>query len=379
MIGCQPFGKEQIGFALPIFSHRTDAKKMAIQEVDEITGRVIGFTAIEQTDGSLIQSDGPSLVVGDEPIYAFMESVDSVHAGTLRFLRATLEKVVAESESRPDLILQIRELIGSAEEKKVARAKMQNSILQAHGTEAARSFYEGSVLRSAMWSCLLSTAHNEKMARRILSVRSSLSASIASTGGITFDLSALTPQDQNAIDQTKLLAKILLEFDPEPSARPTTILSDNYSPDVRRSTEVLLEQISHAKRQEERVAMLLSAILDNPIIGKSALLQYRSDRAKFADWAVKEISRLLLNTDWSSDERIIAALIPTFFTRHYPLSRADLLLALAKHLGKWPLVSEAIKGKLAKTRSIFIHLRRAEIEKELSRQVARETSIQTLP
>lgn len=378
MIGCTTFGKEAIGFALPIFSHQTETHKVTIQEVDEVTGRITSFRSLEQTDFPSIRANGPSLMVGDKPIYAFFSTAEDVHVGTLDILRPMLEKVAEDSSSRQDLVLQIRELIGSADEKKIARVRMQRQILKEHGIVAARSFYEGSVLQSVMWSCLLSTTTNERMARRILKARPSLSATITSTGKITLDLLALSEQDRAAIDSSKLLTMILLEFDPEPNNRPTAILADNsYAPDIRRNTEVLLDQISLTKRQEERVAVLLSAILDNPLVGKSAILQYQTDKAKFADWAVKEIRQLLLNTDWSSDERIVASLVPRFFARQYPMSRGDLLFFLAKHLGKWPLVREAIRGSLKKTQSLFVSWRRTEIEGELLRHDRAEPFVRT--
>lgn len=371
MVGCQTFGNEPIGFALPIFSDQADSPKLTIQEVDEITGRIVKFRPLDYSGTSLMSVDGPSLRVGDEQIYAFLTGAGKINVGPLVSLRPILEQFAEENLSRTALILQIRELIGNAEEKKVARVRMQRRIAEQQGQSAARSFYEGSVLRNAMWACLLAAAPNEKMARRILEARASLSASITSNGTIAFDLSALTQQDQAAIDLSKILAKLLLEFEPEPNARPTTLLSEgSYGADVGQNIEALLEQISRTRRQEERVALLIASILDNPAVGKSTLLRYQGDKAKFADWTIQEIRRLLLNTEWSSDERIVASLVPKLFTRQYPMSRGNLLLALAKHLGKWPAVNEAIWATLGRTQSMFVDWYRKEIEEELSRQAA---------
>jgi hypothetical protein len=111
----------------------------------------------------------------------------------------------------------------------------------------------------------------------------------------------------------------------------------------------------------------MSAILDDPPVGKSALLQYQSDRAKVADWAAKELRKTFIDTNWGSDERVMATLVPKLFTQQYPMTRGDLLFYLAKHLGKWPLVNQSIRESLRKTHSIYVEWRRAEIEEELSK------------
>ncbi|WP_316198524.1 hypothetical protein [Bradyrhizobium sp. SZCCHNS2002] len=375
LIGYRMLSKMDCGFALPVFSHPEHRHNLAIQEIDELTGRIVGFRTLEDANEQELPLNGPFVELGDEQLYVFVSSSNNVHVGTLVALRPKLKQFSEDNVSKSDIALQIAELVGSPEERKIARIRMQKLFLRSQGAAAARYFYEGSALRSALWSCLISTAASEELARRILALRSHLSADINSDGTIALDLSALSENDQIDINREAVISKMLLEFEPAPSSRPDTILEDDSNTEIGIHTANLLHKIKQVKRQEERIAILLSAILDTPLIGKSALLQYQNDNAKFANWALAEIRGLLLNTEWSSDERLIASLIPRFFTRQYPLSRGDLLVFLAKHLGKWPAVRAEIFKCLSRTNSLFVHLRRQEIEEFLTQHEAGELEL----
>ena len=363
IVGCQPFGREQVGFALPIFSHSTGPIIPFVQVNDEITGRITEFLSLDDAKPQIIPVAGHSVAVGDEKIYAFMASLEEIRVGTLDALRTALEQFAEANASRAGLVLQIRELIGSHEEKKIARIRMQTLLLEEQGKIAAQSFYEGSVLRAVLWECLVSIALNREMARRILSVRSRLRAQVTANGSIALDLSALSPDDQAAIDQEALIERMLLEFEPEPAK--TIRARNSYRNDFRHESKALLDQIGRTRRQEERVSILMSAILDNPLVGKAALLEYGKDKGKFADWTLKELRKIFVDTNWPSDERIIASLIPRLFTKQYPLTRGDLLFYLAKHLAKWPLINLSIKKTLDRTKSMFVDFRRRDVEDAL--------------
>jgi hypothetical protein len=371
MIGCLPLGQEAIGFAIPIFAHPLDPILLAVQEIDELGGRVRGFRTLEPTESNFLHVTGPSVRIGDEPHYAFIAAAGSIHLGTLKTLRPKLAQFVGANPARRGLTLQIRELVGTDQEKKIARAEMRTLLLEQQGSAAARSFYEGSVLRSVLWSRLLSVADNNKeMAKRILAARGQLSANVSPEGKIALELAALSQEDLAALDTSKLIESILLEYDPQPNASvATTNLRDDDTHnfmEVQRDVEVLLNRMLKTGRQEERIALIISAILRNPSVGKTALLQYETERAKTAEWAIKELRKTFIDTSWPSDERVVASLIPKLFTQQYPMTRGDLLFFLAKHLGSWPEINRSIRECLAKTHSMYVELRRSEIEEALA-------------
>jgi hypothetical protein len=376
IVGCIPLDQQGVGFAVPVLSHPTDPQLLVIQEVDELSGRVCAFRSFEHQKSQLVHvAAGSSVGIDEEQLYAFFVTPNNVSIGTLATLRATLERFAETNPSRGALILQIKELIGSDQEKKVARVQMRKLLLDAQGAAAARSFYEGSVLRSVLWNRLLSVATSKEMSKRILQVRGRLSASINQYGQIVLDLAALSEEDRAAIDNTKLLSAMLLEFEPQPAAitKSASVGEEEIhdAAKVQRHVEELLSLVRRTGRQEERVALLMAAILSNPTVGKSALLQYQSDRAQMAAWAIAELRKTFIDTNWQSDEPVIAALIPRLFTKQWPMTRGDLLLFLAKHLGKWPRVNSAIREVLERTRSIYVEGSRKEIEDALA---ARQTA-----
>jgi hypothetical protein len=366
-------GQDTVGFALPILSYLLDPPLFAIQEVDELTGCVCSFRTFSPDGSSLVSKMGPSVRIGDKPFYAFIDTAGNAHLGKLKTLSPVLAQFAAANPDRLGLSLQIRELIGTDQEKKTARTEMRKFLLEKQGSAAARSFYEGSVLRSVLWSRLLSTAINSEMAKRILGVRGRLSAKVDSDGTITLDLSCLSREDLAAIDTTKLIDSILLEYDPQPEKPARSVVEKNGEihdfAEVQREVDILVRRMIAARRQEERIALMISAILRNPPVGKTALLQYPADKAKTAEWAFKELRRILIETKGTSsrsDELLISLLIPKILSQQYHMTRGDLLFFLAKHLGSWPVVKKSIRQCLAVTHSVSVELRRGEIEAALA-------------
>jgi hypothetical protein len=360
-------GPTEIGFAIPTFGHPKDPSVLAIQEIDELTGRIREFRSLEDSQSPLRHAPTLNASVGEEQVYAFALTSNAVHVGSLESLRPILEDFVKSNPARHSIIVQIKELIGTGPEKKIARARMRTFLLEEQGAAAARSYYEGSVLRSILWNCLLSVAKDTEMAKRILMARGQLSASIKSDGTIALNLSALSESDQLSLDVTKLIAAILLEFEPTPDAGQRHALTDNETTEIRQQAEELVKQITRTGRQEDRIALLMSSILNEPLVGKSALMTYQSDRAQTAAWALSELRKVFVGPTWNSDQEVIASLLPGLFKREWPMNRGDLLLSLAKRLGKWPNINHAIRALLESTRSFYVDMWRQEIIDTLSK------------
>ncbi|MET4480834.1 hypothetical protein [Bradyrhizobium sp. F1.13.3] len=338
-----------------------------MQEIDELTGRVAGFRILEDFQ-SPIQPLESSLTasIGDPQVYAFVPTATSMHAGSLRVLRPRLASFAEANPNRHGIVVQIRELIGTGQEKKVARARMRTLLLEQQGAAAARSYYEGSVLKSILWSCLLASAIDAPMCRRILHARGQLSASVNADGTISIDLSSLSADDQKHIDIEKLISEIMLEFELPPDANDRSYVIEHEDIElVKRRAKELARSIALTGRQEERIAMLIAAILNDPAVGKSALSEYKSDRAQTAAWTLAELRKLFVGARWDSDEQVIAALLPRLFKQQWPMTRGDLLLSLANHLAKWPRINQAIHRIVGSTRSAYVEMWRSEINHAL--------------
>src|SRR5262245_40804728 len=126
LIECVPFGATLPNFALPLFAHPTNPNLRLIQDVDEVTGKIGGFRAL---DGHISSPDvislvGPLAQPGGDVIYAFIGEDRSIHAGTLTEIESELRDFLNRNSKRTAVALQIFELIGSDQDKKHARSAM---------------------------------------------------------------------------------------------------------------------------------------------------------------------------------------------------------------------------------------------------------------
>jgi hypothetical protein len=374
VIECLPFRKGKPGFALPLLAHPEYSDLRFVQQVDEYRNFISGFKILEDYAlGDAIPVNGPLAAVGGDLVHVFVTENGLPYAGKLNDLCPVMDGFISRHPNEHAVILQIKELVGSDQEKKVARLTMRENIVRSAGASAAGAFYEGDTLRSALWGRLLNFATDAESAARILAVRPRLSATIQQDGSIKLDIGALDVRDAVRIDQEVLRAELLAEFAPLSSDQTSQMPHHDIKPDNILQTEQvsdLLRKISHTARQEARIAILADSILRDRETGMSALVQYKEDRAKFATWALHELRSSLLfnqNRSASMDDEVIANLIPRFFTKAFPLSRGDLLYHLAWHLAKWPKINAAIGNSLNKTRSMFVDFRRKEIEELLDK------------
>jgi len=373
--GCLPLQEGTSGFAIPLFAHPIDPSLRLVQEIDEFRDTIAAFKILEGDISAAgeVTLFGPAASIGEDVIHAFITDDGKAHVGILAELKSLLKEYIDKHPGRIAVILQIQELIGGSQEKKIARSKMRELVLKNSGTSSARAFYEGSTLHAALWQKLVALAPNEGAARRILAARSTLSAEINPDGIIKLDLSALVPADRALFSEQQIVTQLVAEFDTT-CGDAETVNNRNTGSRSSESASEILRNIIKTPRQEERIAILLALILRDRETGTKVLHQYTRDRAKFANLALHDLRDTLFSPQQAneiSDERKIAALIPRFFTAQYPLSRGHLLYFLAKHLANWSYINIAIKQCLNRTRSIFVDVRRKEIEELLAVRSAR--------
>jgi hypothetical protein len=372
MIECLPFQQDQPGFALPIFAHLDDSRLRVVQEIDELLGTIVGYRLLDDdlSSSGVKAFYGPLARIGGPVVHAFISNNGAINAGTLAELTPVLRAFVLNNPHHPAVTLQIHELTGTEQEKKIARLNMRDLINVKSGARSARSFYEGSVLRTALWDQLLSAAPNNDFARLILASRPRLSAEVDSQGKIKLDLSFLQPADRAKIDEKKIIDKLMKEFETSPDHVGTLLEHISVREDdiQRVSAEEIVARMRSTGRQEERIAILADAILQSRESGIAALIAYNRDRGAVANWALDEFRSKLINGSSvrQSDEHIVADMIPRLFTNEYPLNRGDLLFFLAKHLAKWPAVNIAIRSVLSRTKSFVVNQQRKQIERFLT-------------
>lgn len=369
-VGCLPFQGDYVGFALPILRSPRNPKVNFVQEVDEYTGNIMRFLEIEEVSEKFVFSSSELIVnIGDEQVLAFVTEDGLCHIGAAAVISPILRSFVSRFPGRHSIVLQVAELIGDQQEKKRARVVMREEVAKAAGTRSARAYYEGSALRSAVWTNLLAAAPSAEVARRILSVRARLGASVNANGDLLLHLEVLDPSDRALIDEEELKRTILTEFavidEESGSHSPPSVNANNVQ--TGRVGE-LLNKIRHAPRQEERIAILIDGILENQAVGTSALLQYGKDRAKFANRALEKIREYLSASDLYDNRMELSAakLVSELYGMQFPANRGSFLLHFAKYLAKWPDINHELRIRLDRTHSIFVEYLRPTIEEYLS-------------
>jgi hypothetical protein len=173
VIRALPFKKRGPGFALPIFHHPALTTLGAVQEIDEQSDIVRGFRPLEGDLEEAFQlKDGWFSIIGCPQLYVFVNEYGDVHIGTLPNITGELNDFCRRCPDDIPIVLQIAELIGRTDEKRVARKQMKAIIAQQSGAAAAHSFYFGSVLRKVLWDELIAKATDANAVARILAARS---------------------------------------------------------------------------------------------------------------------------------------------------------------------------------------------------------------
>lgn len=293
-----------------------------------------------------------------------------------------LRSFASRFPSRHSIVLQIAELIGKPQEKKQARLAMRGAVARVAGARSARAYYEGSALRSAVWANLLAAAPSAEIARRILSVRARLGASVNAHGNLELHLDALDPSDRVLIDEENLKRAILTEFALVGGESDRRLPTNGDADSIQTgNVRELLNKVRHAPRQEERIAILINGILENKDVGVSAFLQYGRDRAKFANSALEKIREYLTDPRLSGRnlELSAAKLVADLYIMQYPANRGAFIFYFAKNLSKWPYINEELRARLDRTRSIFVEYFRPSIEKFMGARYNLKESNSELP
>ncbi len=367
-----PYHETSPCFALPLLAHPHHKSLRVVQKVDEVLNVISGFSVLEDYIAKdAVPINGPLAKVGENLIHVFVTEKNEAFAGRLQDLDSILREFINRCPTKTAVILQILELVGSSQEKKAMRVKMRNDIVHATGSRAGYAFYERATLRAALWQNLVTAAPSSDLAKRVLTLRSRLHVTIDSTQNLHLDLNALNPDERKQFDLREIASSLLAEFEIAPDKAAYDIVNFDIEPSnilqVGNVSDVL-RKISRTGRQEERIAIFADAILQNREVGISALAQYPHDRARVANWAIKEMRSRLTedNRNRGFYELAIADLIPRLFTYQYPLNRGDLLYYLAKHLGKWPKINQAIQRSLDRTASAAVHRQQGRIQEMLN-------------
>lgn len=370
VVSCLPFGDEpRSTFALPLLADPTRPYARLMQEVDEYTNLIRNFKIIEGDTSQAIKiDDGPVSRVGNQLVYVFLTEDGTPFAGTVADIEATLRSFASRHPNRTAIALQIMELVGNVDEQRSMRTQMRRAILNRSGIAAAHSFYEGSALRSTLWSRLISAAPNADAADRILSARTKIGLFVTAAGNVRLDLSMLDPRDYAGTTCDILISELESELNFVDSVADTVkddaieaaVLDEPQEEAVRHT----VDRIKRSGRQEERLCIILDQIIQDRKVGLKVLEIYTTDRAKYARATINDLREALRAETPKArlSDLVLVEIMQRLFWRSMPNSRAALLYYMVKHLAKHPNIKIYLKRRWAKSYSYALKPYHQEIE-----------------
>lgn len=364
LFGAIPPSDDRPCFAQPLFllNGQTGAY-IQVSDVDvRKAERVICITNLSPDDYVSIDK---TEFDGSDLIYCFLDVNGSVRAGPLNVLKPFLEQLRYGTTTSAYLKLTIEELIGNREGRFRSRQKIAELIGQGAGPEASKSYIE-SCATTELWRLLLQAAKTPDAGDQIRAGRSRIYARTLNgklhVSAEYIDLLSLT-----GLTEADLQEKLTLEFGTQfqlgglPPRTNMVGVVDAVDP----TPAGLMAAAKTSPRQEERLAILLRAILIYPDPGLTALRLYH-DSAQFAETATEMFRKILLKEDGTPKkipiEITIASQMDRLFTDSYPLRRGELLFYLTCYLSDFPQVNSALKSITSRSVARALNFRKPLID-----------------
>lgn len=365
------YGETTFGFALPVLAVPDEPNIRAIQEIDEYLNIVRAFRVLNYDTLELHPLESSvAAKIGGDIIHVFISN-KQVHVGSIKVLEPILRDFISSFPNQVSISIQIMELIGTREEKRSARRKMRDCIADNIGPFSSRAFYDRSTLRAVVWDRLIAAAPSADAAKRLMESRTKIDATTDPTGKVSIDLSAINPSDYRTLSITEFTNEIQQEFDGfTEDDKDTDIKQQDFSGIQTGRITAALHQAKSAGQKEERMAILLDKLIQNPENSSLILRQYGPDKSLYGNRVLQQLlfPALLNSTSAQTTEHIefiVANLVAKLYTATFTMDRGVMLYYLAKHLSKYPLVNRAIRSRIAKSRSRIVELYVREINKFL--------------
>jgi hypothetical protein len=354
-----------LGFMLPILADRYE-RYWYVQLAHDPNGAVIAYERVGKPEPLMRISEKISLRVGGPQFHIFVDG-EGAHVGTLPRLTPILRAFLDQYPQNVGIAFQITGMIGTIEERRTARFRVERAITN-RGGEAATRIFSQNALESAFLSKIQRAWHLESRPEKLRDLRLHFAITENSQGEIEANVNPLDDAEASALDA--VLAELHLEFS-------SAHISAEHQPISVPEAHVLADNVRRLlpTRQEERVVLLLADLIANPQsatellegngggwagfeIRANALLRRALDDAK-------QRSAFALMTHPSNIEMLIVDLIRKLWSICHPFNRGHFLYYISLHLGRYRLIRSEITGRLQR-RSIVIEKFRSRIEENLS-------------
>lgn len=364
IIGVVRYTDDIPSFALPILSNSL-GERLYIQVRHHMTQAVIGFEELSDLSRADLDHETHAPVsAGDSYVHGFIDRKGQLYLDVAANLKAPLSVALNDERTPTVTRLTISELIGDF----ITQSQIRRNLAREFGgmaSDAARA-YESSAVRSRLWSILEGAAVDEAAAVKVRNHRSRLIAEVDKNLEIRIDLSVINISALVTISEDEIERRLRSEFSELGTRRdklPKVDLSQ-----VRQLHDPtplkIIEAVKLSPRAEERIAILLRAILVHPHAGFGALTLY-DEASQFGSQAVGAMRGRVSESDLEDSDILemrVAQLVSRLFTDSYPMRRGELLYYLALHLSEFPNVNGAIRAALSRSLAQNVDFLRADIE-----------------
>lgn len=336
------------GFAIPLIQSRISSNITYVQRIDS-TKRIAGFDLFQSRSSSVAIEPAFKAQVGDPELFAFIDLQGDPHVGTQDTLAPIIRNWVAQIG--PPLIrmsfarfcgnerLAIKSASEAVAEKSSELKSLDRAILWFLDTVVAVELLE------AMGSepDFLSGETFEKPCHTIELTKKELTISMPPAA---FGRGVVLPKFDNLMSFLRSVFERDVLFAKE-AQRPRPPLD----PIAQSRVQAILARIGASSRQEQRLALLIRSILEDPPWANAFLTQY-SDNTRFMQRSLMILREALRR--WSNRhelEQQIAQRLREIISGAHPKQRGRLLLALAEELGSFHLAAGIIREKALQSRS----------------------------
>lgn len=353
-------------FALAVARNSSDSN-LWIQVSAPASDLIERFTLLPEADVSDVQEvDGPSVEIGDKYIHAFIDRAGGLYLDSANELRVVLNVALNDPQTPGVVRLTISELLHDQLRSVELRNALATDLSNSFGYESGQAFLSSSAT-GKLWEILELNALNEAALERIRRSRGRVSARIQN-GTTEIDISAISAADlrisEEDIARHLGIAMGELSFSSDMPRANLSGLPDSTEPTVL----TIMEAMRRSPRQEERLAILLRALILHPAPALTAMDRY-VDPAQMANQAIASLKKMTADFQDQPEIRrqiIIASLMRTIFRDAYPRRRGALLFYFAEHLSDFPEVADALQQLLRNSRADAVEVLRDRIERALA-------------
>lgn len=359
------------GFAIPLVTLSQAANAQYIQRADS-EGRVVGFDIYEGGAQVLPLAESCPTAIGDDEIFGIIDPAGIPFVGDRKSLASSVREWMP-SVRAPLLRMNFAIFCDDYETAGAAgKEAIEEKLLRFNSRIKTINWFLRSVIMHELllniprWPADETNKIHEWSYDNYPKIHFRRNRSVI----VAFPMASLF-QGEILFEQRLLLIQKILDIaaiatgykfhledtSSDPTASATTHDLLRKTPDV----EAVIDEITRAPRQEQRLAIIINELLNNPDRGERILDIYE-DRAQFARRMLSHLRIISpLGLERSEREWAVAREIPFIVSSGYPRRRGQLLLDLAQILKGHPPIARALRQLTERSRSQEVMLLQEQI------------------